>query len=185
MAAPRKPSDRNRRIFENSTAYRDAIAGHPRLAAEIESRHLEGAPSVVVQTYRALIRAVGFYKYNSPSALLLRGQTRCFGAMKSSIHRRTDPPTDREIETFLDAYRTLLRVDPSARGKLSTEPLLQHYGIATRWLDLVDSVPHALFFATHQMVKSPLKACHRGSGSASGRRVARDADFVAGELRRA
>ena len=46
-------------------------------------------------------------------------------------------------------------VDNEPIHKLATEPLLQHYGIETRWLDVVDSVPHALFFATHQLVASP------------------------------
>lgn len=45
--------------------------------------------------------------------------------------------------------------DRSPMSKLSTEPLLQHYGLQTRWLDVVDSLPHALFFACHDLWGSP------------------------------
>lgn len=49
-------------------------------------------------------------------------------------------------------------MDSADTQRVTTEPLLQHYGLRTRWLDVVDSVPHALFFATHDYVDSTAKA---------------------------
>jgi hypothetical protein len=75
--------------------------------------------------------------------------------MVPSLLRRTSPPSDTAVERFLDRYRRAFNVDKTPRQRLSTEPLLQHYGIETRWLDVVDSLQHALFFATHELCDSP------------------------------
>jgi len=160
MARPRVTGDRNRRLFEKCSNFKAVFSKHRRSDGELESKQIQGAPCVIAHTYRALISAVGYFKYNHPTPLLLRGQTACFGLMHASLHRAAPFPSDANIEAFLRRYRKALNVDTTSVSKLSTEPLLQHYGIRTRWLDVVDSVPHALFFATHQLVKSPLKTGH-------------------------
>jgi len=38
-------------------------------------------------------------------------------------------------------------------AKCHIEPILQHYGINTRWIDLVDNIWIALWFATHTLYK--------------------------------
>ena len=158
MALNRITGDRNRKLFENAKALKTSTQGHRHLANEISSHQHERAPCVFVSSYRALIRSVGYFKYNSHTSLLLRGQPRCYGTMTASLHRRASPPSDRDVDLFLRRYRIALSVDGNPADQMSTEPLLQHYGIATRWLDVVDSVPHALFFATHVLVPSPSRA---------------------------
>lgn len=123
MPAPRKTGDRTRRLFENRELYFKATSRYGHLLRELESQHLHNAPCIVAHSYRALIRTVGFFKYNVKTPVLLRGQTTCFG------------------------------MDLQPAFALGTEPVLQHYGIDTRWLDAVDSVPHALFFATHKPIE--------------------------------
>jgi FRG domain len=143
---------RNRVLFEQAAKYRKTLTGHNGFTEEIESYKFEGAPCVFAHTYRALVRTVGYFKYNAKTQILMRGQTNCHLSMKSSLHRRATPPSDRAVEDFLSRYRNFLNVDQDAATRLSTEPMLQHYGIETRWLDAVDSIPHALFFATHRPV---------------------------------
>jgi hypothetical protein len=146
---------RHRRLFINVRDFKDAFVGHPHLVREIDSHTVQGAPCIIVHSYRALIRTVGFFKYNSAHHVFLRGQTQCHGKMLPSLHRRGTPPPDSNVDAFLCAWRLALGVDARPEEQLSSEPLLQHYGIDTRWLDVVDSVPHALFFATHCLVDSP------------------------------
>ena len=156
---PKKKRDRTRQLFENTQKFKTTNAGHCHLAHEYEYRDVQNAPCITARSYQSLVRAVGYFKYNHEHHVLLRGQTRCFGKMLASLHRRTTVPGDADVETFLELYRRSLNVDQGPVKRLSTEALLQHYGIATRWLDVVDSVPHALFFATHDMVPS-----HKGGG---------------------
>jgi hypothetical protein len=46
------------------------------------------------------------------------------------------------------------------------EPLLQHYGLRTRWLDVVDNIWIALWFACHTQVTSGRYAHHRRRSAA-------------------
>lgn len=153
-AIPRLTGDRNKRLFESARAVRGASERHAHLAKEITSKDYDRAPCIFVSSYRALIRVVGYLKYNTETSVLLRGQVRCHRTMKASLHRRAVPPSDMQVESFLKRYRSQLGADLTPVAQLSTEPLLQHYGVETRWLDVVDSVPHALFFATHTLVQS-------------------------------
>ncbi len=122
--------------------------------------HSDGLPTLECRTFEALIRAVGFYKYRSPGVVLFRGQRACTNNLSPGLYR--SPPVgvdfDRLMDEFLDHYRAAVGVDPKDTQRVTTEALLQHYGLRTRWLDFVDSVPHALFFATHDFVESPLKS---------------------------
>jgi hypothetical protein len=72
--------------------------------------------------------------------------------MKPSIYRSySSSQVDGPLDTFLDHFRNRSQIDLRPVYRPSTEPVLQHYGIKTRWLDLVDSVLHAVFFAVHSV----------------------------------
>lgn len=115
----------------------------------------EGLPAVSVDSYQGLVRVLGYMKYSLKDKwILFRGQTKCYGSLKPGIYRAsTDPPAEVDglLERFLDEYRAEVGFDPKPAHKVTTEPLLQHYGIRTRWVDLVDSIPYALFFATRKL----------------------------------
>ena len=51
------------------------------------------------------------------------------------------PPHNKTIEEFLDVDSEYI------------EPLLQHYGVQTSWLDVVDNIWIALWFACHRCIK--------------------------------
>jgi hypothetical protein len=113
----------------------------------------ERAPCIMVQSYRSLIRVVGYFLYNYAGRIALRGQTRCYRTLLPSAHRGLGS-APAGLDGFLSRYRAAISVDTKAREAITTEPLLQHYGLRTRWMDFVDSVPHALFFACHRFVIS-------------------------------
>jgi hypothetical protein len=115
----------------------------------------EGLPAVEVSSYQGLVRVLGYMKYSLKDKwILFRGQTRCYGSLQPGIYRAAGEDSaevDALMDGFLDRYRDAMGFDPRPAHKVTTEPLLQHYGIRTRWVDLVDSIPYALFFATRTL----------------------------------
>lgn len=111
-----------------------------------------------VSSSHALIQAAGYLKHtiaaSDSKGVFFRGQTELFGGLSPSLFRgvRDGPGTVarlRRLEAFLQQIETdkkaLRAVDPSCR-----EALLQHYGVRTTWLDVVDNVWIALWFACHK-----------------------------------
>ncbi len=115
----------------------------------------QGLPAVAVDSYQGLVRVLGYMKYSLKDKwVLFRGQNRCYGSLQPGIYRAGKHPpaeVDGLMEAFLNEYRDAIGFDPKPAHKVTTEPLLQHYGIRTRWVDLVDSIPYALFFATRKL----------------------------------
>lgn len=110
---------------------------------------------ITVTSYLSLVQLFGFLKYRSKSRVLLRGQTASFAThLQPSAFRGGKPwnLVSTELEDLLNVIRERCSIDTDADHRPSTEPLLQHYGLRTRWLDVVDSIPHALFFALNNPV---------------------------------
>ena len=124
---------------------------------EYESITLKCGNSVKVYTIKTvhdLTQFIGFGKYmnNNGHNVFLRGQTELYGgALIPSIYRnrtRLDSITAKynariekvknDVDSFSQYDRTVL------------DPLLQHYGIKTPYIDLVDNVWVALWFALHK-----------------------------------
>jgi len=111
-----------------------------------------------VDNSHALIQAAGYLKYTlankKKKGVFFRGQNKLYSGLTPSLLRGVKdgaPNAKRrarlnEFLTQLDADKKVLRaVSPNCR-----EALLQHYGIRTTWLDVVDNVWIALWFACHQ-----------------------------------
>lgn len=101
------------------------------------------------------IKFVGFGKYinNTEYNVYLRGQTDLFdGTMKPSLYRgdrninRTFSAYNKRVNTLVDGHDSLRKY-----SKETLEPILQHYGVKTNWLDLVDNMWIALWFACHDV----------------------------------
>lgn len=107
-----------------------------------------------IETVHDLTQFIGFgkYKNNKVGNVFLRGQTSLYdGYIIPSLYRgktRLDSITgkyDKRINQILNTVNHFKEYD-----KLVFEPLIQHYGIKTPWIDLVDNVWVALWFALHQ-----------------------------------
>lgn len=105
----------------------------------------------------ALIQAAGYLKYtlakSSGQGVFFRGQTKLHKALSPSLLRgiKEGPPSVRRRERLAELLRTI-EADHSALRAVPPdcrEPLLQHYGIRTTWLDVVDNIWIALWFACH------------------------------------
>lgn len=102
-----------------------------------------------------LIKFVGFGKYinNKKYNVYMRGQTDLFnGTMTPSLYRG-----EINISRTFDAYNKRMNLLTTQKGSLKDypkeklEPILQHYGVKTNWLDLVDNVWIALWFSCHDV----------------------------------
>lgn len=107
-----------------------------------------------IETVHDLTQFIGFGKYmnNQNCNVFLRGQNDLYnGNLIPSLYRgRTKLDT---ITTKYNQRMNKLKTDIdsfSQYDRCVLEPLLQHYGVKTTYLDLVDNVWVALWFALHQ-----------------------------------
>lgn len=111
-----------------------------------------------VNTPHLFIQATGYLKHvhSRPGlkAVFYRGQENLYGGeLRPSLYRcvtgtRGQSRLNEILNNYLqeaDAKKKCLRIV----SKYAQEPLLQHYGIKTRWIDLVDNVWVALWFACY------------------------------------
>ena len=110
-----------------------------------------------VNNEHALTQAIGYLKFVNKDNfnILYRGQASLYPTLLPSLFRVCPKAPSQSaiskrnelINDFLDGPgKTLFE-----RGipRYAYEPLLQHYGIKTRWIDLVDNHWVALWFAAH------------------------------------
>ena len=113
-----------------------------------------------VRTPHLLLQAAGYLKHtlakNKPMTVLFRGQPELYPTLLPSLYRgattaRTKSKRDQLLRQHLDKIeeeKKIMRAVPS----YAREAVLQHYGIRTRYLDVVDNVWVALWFACHAAV---------------------------------
>lgn len=108
----------------------------------------------LIETVHDLIQFIGFgkYKNNQIGNVYFRGQTSLYGgSMIPSLYRgkpRLDSITYKyngRINKVIKSKRIF-----SQYNRAVFEPLIQHYGVKTPYIDLVDNVWVALWFALHQ-----------------------------------
>lgn len=109
----------------------------------------------------ALAQVIGYLKYTGGSSdqrILFRGQSALYGRMLPSAYRssRHIPTIKKErIDGAVNEYvRECGSLGSFINGTpvTSYEPLLQHYGLRTRWLDIVDNIWVALWFACYNTI---------------------------------
>lgn len=108
-------------------------------------------------TSHSLIQAAGYLKYNlaktSGQGVFFRGQSRLYETLSPTLLRGIkDGSPNVQRRTLLDRLLSSIEAEGSALRAVDSdcrEPLLQHYGIRTTWLDVVDNIWIALWFACH------------------------------------
>ena len=107
-----------------------------------------------INTVHDLVQFIGFgkYKNNKVGNVYFRGQTSLYGGtMVPSLYRgrtRYDQITYKYNERINRIIKTK-RIF-SQYNRVVFEPLIQHYGVKTPYIDLVDNIWVALWFALHQ-----------------------------------
>lgn len=141
-----------RKIIDDfSRAYNNCFCGYNEFSCEDGKT----VPIFYIDSINDLNRFVGKAKYaNSKYGnVFLRGQTDVYNSqMKPSILRNiTNSDTaNKSIKKITDSFRRnnkhLKNVDETV-----LHSILQHYGICTHWLDIVDNIWVALWFGSHCM----------------------------------
>lgn len=106
----------------------------------------------VVARFASHVRQAAKRKWGKESKVLTRGQTQNYEGMVPSLFR---PPSDRtsvqdllDAESeFVDRIQSELELRRFERDNLGA--LLQHYGLRSSWIDLVDNLWVSVWFATH------------------------------------
>lgn len=111
-----------------------------------------------VEEPHALVMAAGYLKFklarSSSEGVYFRGQRKLYGALSPTLYRglATQKPQDdrhKALAGLIDKFKASGAIFGSF-GDYAHEPLLQHYGISTSWIDLVDNIWIALWFACHR-----------------------------------
>lgn len=140
---------------------------------------------VQIESPEALSQAIGYLKYNSEGTVLLRGQQTLYssGFPLPSALRAKDPASCNELivkvinmsgrwekkpNKHFGIYDDVLPIGNENLINIGVkqyciEPLLQHYGVKTTWLDLTDSIPYALYFSLVEYVKE--EKCEKSQAS--------------------
>ena len=120
-----------------------------------------------VNSVAGLVQAIGYIKWmvaesktNVPYGVVFRGQCDNYSTMVPSLYRGisktgSKPKRDTRLRNLCNSLtiprkkriEDYLCVDPQY-----IEPLFQHYGIETSWLDVVDNIWIALWFACHRCI---------------------------------
>jgi hypothetical protein len=135
---------------------------------EIEKRHWGtmakgsspgGGLRLYILDIRGLFLVAGVLRYTlrfHASGVLYRGQCRDWQLQPSLLR---DANTKREISSRLTWLTSALAGIESLFDPIGTaderEALAQHYGLPTRWLDVVDNVQTAAWFAYHRSPTDP------------------------------
>jgi hypothetical protein len=133
-----------------------------------------------IESLSRLVQAVGYLKYRAPSGnSYLRGQLSLYGGTVeptllrgirdvSSLERQINqligaaadwkcehPDHSSTVcsEVLPPAPKSSRRLFKAGVPRYAAEPLLQHYGIRTRWIDVVDNIWVALWFACHRFIR--------------------------------
>ncbi|MGP8214717.1 MAG: FRG domain-containing protein [Bacteroidia bacterium] len=127
--------------------------------AKIESIHTFhtglSLPVFEIASYHTLIQFIGYAKYLNRTLgnVYLRGQHNLYNNLIPTIFRNISTTggfhnRNKHIGEFVnecaDHMQFINELDDIVR-----EPILQHYGIRTRWIDLVDNVWVAIWFGVH------------------------------------
>lgn len=108
----------------------------------------------------ALIQAAGYLKHiyatDKKEAIFFRGQTKLYKNLVPSLFRSCkNPGIQAKRVHSLNKYIKKVVLKNKIFKKFDTiihEPLLQHYGLRTTWIDLVDNIWVALWFACHNAI---------------------------------
>jgi len=106
----------------------------------------------------ALVQAAGYLKYNLAKSaghgVFFRGQSKLYPKLSPTLLRDVkDGPNNVRRRALLTDFLSDIDAKGSALRAVAPEyrePLLQHYGIRTTWLDVVDNIWVALWFACHK-----------------------------------
>ena len=126
------------------------------------TRDVSGEDVFHVDDPHALVMAAGYLKFKLGKeygeGVYFRGQRKLYSTLEPTLYRGvlsagTRDTRGKRLSETIKAFRSAGGIFASF-GNHVHEPLLQHYGISTTWVDLVDNIWVALWFACHQAMST-------------------------------
>ena len=116
----------------------------------------ETVPVFSITSYHALVQCVGYAKYLNRNSgnVYLRGQDELYPSLIPSLYRNmssfsaystANHHLNLYVQACADQVKLIQQLDAEIR-----KPIFQHYGIHTRWLDVVDNLWIAIWFGIHK-----------------------------------
>jgi hypothetical protein len=115
---------------------------------------------IETSSIQAFTQAVGYFKfkYRDKFSILYRGQRMDYKSLCPSIFRgiKSQDAIQSRNKAISDLIAAVNHTKLFHTGvpEYAMEPILQHYGINTRWLDLVDNHWIALWFSLHRFFET-------------------------------
>lgn len=122
------------------------------------TKDLSGQNVLHVEEPHALVMAAGYLKFklarSHNEGIYFRGQRKLYGSLVPTLYRGliAKKAQDNKHAALTNLIKQFGKSGSifGSFGDYAHEPLLQHYGISTSWIDLVDNVWVALWFACHR-----------------------------------
>lgn len=129
---------------------------------------MDGLQVLVAKNPHALVTVAGYLKYicakEDGKGVYFRGQGTLYGTLSPTLYRgfTTQAARDKRERLLGEALMKVRKTAGIFRsfGDYAHDPLLQHYGIRTTWIDLVDNVWVALWFACNDALSSGKRKEH-------------------------
>jgi FRG domain len=124
------------------------------IRGNVASATPQGQVIFKVQDTHALIQAAGYLKHirgcNNSELIYFRGESKLYPSLPPTAFRgmQKQRGSANAINRINAAIKQFARPLGST-GAYAHEALLQHYGLKTTWIDLVDNIWVALWFACH------------------------------------
>jgi len=129
------------------------IKNYPNTWGKVKMVEIEGLPVLELPLPQLLAGFSSYLKYHYPGKVYFRGEKHFYRSTIPSLFRDLHGDIMNEIVTRKQAYDDLVYSLPSLykvrRFEEDFRPLLQHYGIKTDWVDLLDNVFVALWFSSN------------------------------------
>ncbi|WP_320174965.1 FRG domain-containing protein [Maridesulfovibrio sp.] len=136
---------------------------HPRLALDdfqaldMQSKWNAEKFFFDIETPHALSQLAGYAKYSLSEfgPVYFRGQSKHYGEMRPSLFRGiersgTGDARVRQLQDYIKLQAKENSIFITNTPENAYEPILQHYGFKTRWIDIVDNIWSSLWFACHK-----------------------------------
>lgn len=112
-------------------------------------------PIYRITSYHTLVQFIGYAKYLNRTVgnVYLRGQHQLYDSVMPTLFRNISTGggfmnRNKRIGEFVNNCSTKMKFIGDL-DEIAREPMLQHYGIKTRWIDLVDNLWVAIWFGCY------------------------------------
>jgi len=134
-------------------ARKSLITKHASIWGKVKLLKIEGMNVLEIPSPQLLAGFSSYLKYHYPGKVYFRGEKQFHSSTIPSLFRDINDNVANEIASRKAAFNELVDSLPNlykqSRFREDFRPLLQHYGIKTDWLDLVDNVFVALWFSNN------------------------------------